>query len=172
MLAIALSGCSKVESDTRPAFTLDASKPFVIELGRGSGWHGLDIVTVNQTGAVELRRIASDGSVEGASLQLSGSQVKELVDLVNSSHLTAMGRSYSDPNVEDGTQWVLWIQQSPSEKSIYFNNSFPGKITGFADQLDAELQKAGLSGVSWTPVAKQQAADEQKALWARIEPAK
>ena len=45
ILAMLLSGCDRritrrstvVEPDTRPAFVLNASKPFVIEFGRGSG---------------------------------------------------------------------------------------------------------------------------------------
>jgi hypothetical protein len=47
MLAAFLVGCDNtrtqsVQPDTRPAFVLDPSKPFVIEFGRGSGLHGLD----------------------------------------------------------------------------------------------------------------------------------
>jgi len=157
-----------VEPDTRPAFVLDASKPFVIELGRGSGMYGLDVVKISQTGAVELQRIVGGQHVERASVQLSGAALTELVDRVNSRRMTSMGRSYSDPGMADGTQWVLWVQQVPLEKSIYFNNAFPGEITGFASRLDALLQNAGVNKASWTPLPKQQGIDEQVALWARI----
>jgi hypothetical protein len=181
ILAIVLCGCSKrgttaavgrptvVEPDTRPAFALDVSKPFVIELGRGSGLSGLNVVKVSETGVVELHRIAGGANLETTSLRLSDARVKELANLVNSRRLTGMGRSYSDPRVADGTQWVLWIQQLPSEKSIYFNNAFPGEITGFADRLDALLQEASMANASWTPVPEKQGRDEQAALWARIE---
>lgn len=181
ILAIALCGCSDggatgpstvVEPDTRPAFVLDASKPFVIELGRGSGLHGLDVTKVSETGAVELHRIAGGQNVETATLRLSDVQVKELVDLINSQRLTSMGRSYTAPGVADGTQWVLWVRQAPSEKSIYFNNAFPNEITSFAGRLDALLQGAGSGTASWTPVPEQQGIDQQAALWARIQPAR
>ena len=182
ILAIALGcGCSKrganggfggsthVEPDTRPAFVLDASKPFVIEFGRGSGQEGLGVVKVTETGEVALHRIADGARIESASLRLSDAQVRELTSVVNSSQLTRMGRSYST-DIQDGTQWVLWIQQSPLEKSIYFNNAFPQDITAFADRLDAMLQQAGLSAASWTAVPEKQGRDEQDALWARIQP--
>jgi hypothetical protein len=170
ILVVFLIGCDKgtVEGDPRPAFAIDPSKPFVIELGRGSGMNGLDIVKVDQTGAVELARIAGGQNVESASLRLSSGDTAALVGLVNTNHLTGMSRTYADPRVADGTQWVLWIEQSPSEKAIYFNNSFPSQITAFASELDALLQKAGLKTAKWTPVPKQQGIDQQKALWARI----
>ena len=173
ILAVFLAGCdgcggSSVEPDSRPAFVLDASKPFVIELGRGSGMRGLDVVRVRETGLVELYRIAGGQNVESASLRLSNADVATLVGLVNSQRLTGMGRTYSDPNVADGTQWILWIEQPPSTKSIYFNNSFPDQITAFAKGLDALLHGAGLATVAWTPVPRQQGREHQAALWARI----
>ena len=172
ILAMLLSGCTAVEPDSRPAFVLDASKPFVIEFGRGSGWHGLDVVKISKTGSVELHRTENRPNAETATLQLSAADVKKVVDQLNSCQLTSLGRSYSDPGVQDGTQWILWIQQSASEKSVYFNNAFPAPINAFAGGLDAVLQNAGLSNVSWTPIPKQQGIDQQKALWARIQPAK
>ena len=80
-----------------------------------------------------------------------------------------MGRMYSDPNIADGTQWVLWIQQAPSERAIYFNNSFPSQINAFAGSLDAILQGAGLASASWTAIPKEQGTAEQKALWGRLQ---
>ena len=182
IIAIVLIGCSDdrktilpavvIDSDTRPAFTLDVSKPFVIEFGRGSGWHGLDVIKIDGTGAVELHRIASGANIEAAWLRLSDAQKKELADLVNAQRLTSMGRTYTQPDVADGTQWVLWIQQMTMEKSVYFNNAFPTEIKAFAAGLDGLLENAGLSKASWTLIPNQQGIDQQAAVWARIQPAK
>jgi hypothetical protein len=179
ILAVFLVGCdggntstSAVETDTRPAFVLDPPRPFVIEFGRGSGLHGLDVVKVDHTGLVQLSRIADGQNVESASLQFSSADVATLVGLVNKNQLTDMGRTYSDPRIADGTQWVLWIEQSPSQKSIHFSNSFPNQITAYANGLDGLLQKVGLSAAKWSPLPAQQGMDQQKELWARIEPAK
>jgi hypothetical protein len=174
ILAALLIGCdggplsrTRTEPDTRPAFVLDPSKPFVIELGRGSGRSGLDIVKVNNTGAVEMTRVTRGQNTESASLQFSSADVATLVGLVNANQITSMGRTYSDPGVDDGTQWVLWIEQPPSAKAIYFNNSFPSQITAYANGLDALLQKNGLSTARWSPMPKQKGIDQQNALWAR-----
>jgi len=180
--AIIVLGCSKgpgsgrsivVAPSTRPAFTLDASKPFVIELGRGSGLYGLDTVKLTEDGTVELHRIKSfRPNLETTSLKLLPGQLKELIDLVNSNHITGMGASYSDPGIMDGTQWVLWIKQTPFEKAIYFNNAFPGEITDFASRLDAVLAAAGLSGASWTAVPEKEGTAQQMAIWDKIKSGK
>jgi hypothetical protein len=181
ILAAFLVGCDRDTSktstqtekpDTRPPFVLDPSKPFVIEFGRGSGLQGLDIVKVDDTGEVKLSRTEGRQNAECTSLLLSSADVAAVVRLVNTNQLSSMGRVYSDPRIADGTQWVLWIEQSPSRKSIYFNNSFPNQITAFANGLDGLLQKAGLNAAKWSPLAAQQSKDQQQALWSRIKPAR
>lgn len=172
ILVVILNGCdggNTVTPDTRPAFILDPSNPFVIELGRGSGWNGLDIVKVQETGAVQITRFEGRPMTETASLQLSSADVATLIGLVNTNHLTKMGRMYSNPHIHEGTQWVLWIEQSQSQKAIYFNNSFPNQIIEFRNGLDALLQKAGLATAKWTELPAPQADAQQKTLWARIE---
>lgn len=160
---------NKVDPDPRPAFVLDPSKPFVIEFGRGSGWNGLDIVKLDNNGAVQLTRYEGRPIAESASLKLTAADVTALVDLVNKQKLTSMGRAYYNTAIDDGTQLVLWIEQSHSQKAIYFSNSFPDQIIAFSSGLDAWLDKAGLSTVTWHKFPKTQADIQQKALWARTE---
>jgi hypothetical protein len=157
-----------VEPDTRPAFVLDASKPFVIELGRGGGLDGYDIVKFDQSGKLELTRRTASGDYDLAALQLTNDEVQALVQLVKTNQLTSMGRMYSDPHIADGSQWILWIEQQPAEKSIYFNNAFPAQITALADGIDALLDKADRQTVSWLPDPEGSA--KQSALSARIRP--
>jgi hypothetical protein len=173
ILAVIVSGCGRgTNPSPRPSFVLDASKPFVVELGRGSGWRGLDIIRIDQTGSVEMQRVGRDANMESAALRLPAADIEKLVDLINAHQLTSMARTYSDPGVADGTQWVLWIQQSPADKSIYCNNAFPKQITAFAGDLDALLQTAGAGSVVWSAVPRQKALDQQSALWDRIRSAK
>lgn len=158
-----------VEADTRAPFVLDPSQPFVIELGRGSGQSGLDIVKIDETGAVQLSRSEGRPHPETAALQLSSTALATLVGSVHSHTLTSLGRSYSDPRIADGTQWVLWIEQPPLKKSTYFNNAFPVQITAFASDLDGLLHNAGLGTAKWTALSAPAAASQQQALWARME---
>lgn len=173
ILAVIVSGCGRgTNPSPRSSFVLDASKPFIVELGRGSGWRGLDIVRIDQTGSVELQRVKQDASIESAALRLSAAGIKKVVDLINARQLTSMAHTYSDPGIADGTQWVLWIQQSPEDKSIFFNNAFPKQITAFAGDLDALLQTAGAGKAIWSAVPRQRTMDQQLALWDRIRSAK
>jgi hypothetical protein len=160
---------STVTPSTQPAFTLQAGKPFVFELGRGSGLGGLDIVEVHETGVVRLQRGTHPPLVESTSLNLTPAQVTELVMLVNDQPLTRLGAVY-DGKISDGTQWVLWIRQGPFVKSVYFNNAFPGEITTVADRLDATLQAAGLQRAKWSAVPGTAGRDYEKALWSRVAP--
>jgi hypothetical protein len=166
------SSRTMIEPDTRPAFVLDPSRPFVIEFGRGSGMNGLDVLKVSESGLVDLHRRTPSADVERAVLQLPPADVKALADVVNARRITHMGRAYSEPGIADGTQWVLWIEQPPSEKSIYFNNAFPAEIKDFAGTLDNMLARAGLNRTTWKTVSPEQGEDQQKALWARIQPAR
>lgn len=156
-----------VTPSTQPAFVLDPGKPFVFELGRGSGWHGLDIVEVRETGVVRLQRGENRPQAQSTSLNLSPAQVAELVTLINRKGLTDLGAVY-DGHTNDGTQWVLWIRQGSSEKSVYFNNAFPSAITTVADQLDSLLQSAGLPQAKWSAVPGTAGRDYQMALWNRV----
>lgn len=168
-----LVGCDHVthvvEPDTRAAFVLDPTKPFVIELGRGSGLNGLDIVKVDETGTVLFTRFEGRPKPETASLQLSNAELASLVSLVNTNQITSMGRTYTDPAIADGTQWVLWIEQPQSQKSIYFNNAFPSPIVEFSEGLNTLLHDAGAPDVTWQVLPEDEALKQQHELWARIE---
>lgn len=157
-----------------PAFTIDHTQPFWLEFGRGSGWHGLNTVKVDQTGRVVLHRMKSDRqqdvtvlSWEVATLQLSPEELAEVLKAVESNGLMGLRKEYQK-DIHDGTQWVLWIKQGEREKSVYFNNNFPGSITAFAEQLDAILARAGLDKVTWQPVPERASRQHERELWDSI----
>jgi hypothetical protein len=174
-VAFAVVGCSgRVEKDDRPVFTIDRAQPFWLEFGRGSGWHGLDTVKLDQTGRVVLHRMKSERqqdvtvlSWEVATLQLPPEAVAEVLKAVDSNDLMGLHKAYHE-NIADGTQWVLWIKQGEGEKSVYFNNSFPRAITAFAEQLDAILARGGLGAVAWQPVPDRESRQHEKELWDSI----
>lgn len=163
-------GCSDFTSvpDDRSSFEIDANKPFVIEFGRGSGMHGLDIIRVDHSGQANLTRFERRATPDSTTLQLTDQQVKKVIAFANTSRLTSLAKSYMT-NVEDGTQSVLWIEQGTSQKAIYFNNAFPKEITTFADQLDGILNEAGLPNATWTAAPIEEAKERHAALWKRVE---
>jgi len=172
----AAAGCSgRVEKDDRPAFTIDRTQPFWLEFGRGSAWHGLDTIKIDQTGRVVLHRMNSTRqenvevlSWEVGSLQLPPEGVAEVVKAVESDGLMGLQKAYRHENVADGTQWVVWIKQGEQEKSVFFDNRFPPAITRFAEHLDAVLERAGLDKVEWQPVPERESRQHERELWDSI----
>lgn len=163
-----------VVKDDRVPFGIDRSQPFWVEFGRGSGWHGLNTVKIDQTGRVVVHQMRSEQQEnvirtrwEVATLQVPAETVAEVVGAVESHHLMALHKAYHE-DIADGTQWVLWIKQGEREKSVYFNNNFPREITAFASQLDAILTHAGLSAAVWQPVPDQDARQHERELWDSI----
>lgn len=163
-------GCSG-----RPALRIDPTQPFRIEFGRGSGWHGLDTIKIDQGGSVVLHRAkreqrdgANHQSWETTTIQLQPDAVADVVKAVDANNVLGLNKAYH-ANIHDGTQWVLWIKQGNREKSVYFNNSFPREITEFAKQLDGILANAGLERAVWKPVPTGEARPHEREIWDSIE---
>jgi hypothetical protein len=165
------TGCSgRIETDDRPPFEIDPAQPFRLELGRGSGWHGLDTVRIDQNGTVVLHRhrlVDQEATWETAGFLLSQDRLAEVLSAVETNGLAHLHRAYH-ADVQDGTQWVLWIKQGEREKSVYFNNSFPRSITGFAEQLDEILVETGLNSLVWQLVPPTEHRKHERELWDSI----
>jgi hypothetical protein len=157
---------ARLEKDDRLPFRLDPEKAYRIELGRGSGWHGLDIVKFSQDGSVVLH--SHRGTIwYTATMHLPEQAAGQVFQAVEDNQLLGMERAYH-ANVADGTQWVLWIKQGNNEKSVYFNNHFPKGIIGFANALDTLLSGNGVGSVSWRPVRSWSSRNHEKELWNSI----
>jgi hypothetical protein len=161
----------RVEIDHRPPFRIDHSMPFVIELGRGGGWRGLDTVKLDENGNVVLHRWSSERKAEAvyrhwetATLRLTDETVKKMLQAIEANSLMSLHAAYH-ANVHDGTQWVFWANQGSNEKSVYCNNYFPNEMTQFAGRLDQILSDAGLDFVQWTAVPDGEGRRHERDLW-------
>jgi len=121
---------SKVVKDDRPPFRLDPVKPWRIEFGRGSGYHGLDTVKLDQGGHLVLHRLGSRGW-ETAAVDLQADVVAQVLEAVEANRLLELDKAYH-ADLKDGTQWVLWVRQGEQEKAVYFDNHFPDQIVCIA----------------------------------------
>jgi hypothetical protein len=155
---------AKVEKDSRPSFHIDPNKPYRIELGRGSGWHGLDTLKISEDGKVVLHR--HQGTWYKATMKLPGESLAKVLQAVEENQLLGLHKAYH-ADVADGTQWVLWLSQGEKEKSVYFNNHFPKEIIRFAASLDAVLADSGSGNLTWYPVLGG-GRDHEKELWDSI----
>lgn len=152
----------RVEKDTRPSVQIDPKKPCRIEFGRGSGWHGLDTITISEDGTVVLH--VQRATWYKATMQLTGESLAKVWQAVEDNHLLKLHKAYHG-DVADGTQWVLWIKQGQEEKATYFNNHFPKEVVNFASSLDAILAEGGAENLNWGPTGSR---DHEKELWDSI----
>ena len=185
--AVSLFGCShsdhtakvpEVESfplirereDTRPPMQFNIDKTYRLEFGRGSGWHGLDTIKIDDSNQVTLHRLREENGVlhwEHTEVDLTASDKQEIGQLIVDLGIPKMKRSYH-ADVHDGTQWIFWIVQNGHEKSIYFNNHFPKEIQSFALAIDEKLKDAGIEEVQWRRVPDDQERQHEKAIWKSI----
>jgi len=173
LFAATIAACGKdhpldrVEPAKTEAFSVDLGKDFHFELGRGSGLDGLDTVAFGRDGKVTLFRQHPQGSWQTTSLELSAEALARIFDEVKSQEIMKMPAAYH-ANVQDGTQWVLWIRQDEKSKAIYFNNYFPAEVRRLAERLDRELAAAGIAGAPWKELSKTKVREHEKALWSSI----
>ena len=161
---------SSSKADDRPRMSFDPQEPYRLEFGRGSGWHGLDTVAI-EDGKVVLHRLKEDGKETyvwlTGTLPISIDATERIAKTIRRLNLLKMDRSYH-AEVNDGTQWIFRLSQDGQEKSIYFDNHFPRAIQDFAVSLDKELAKAGIDEIKWSQVPKAEVRDHEKDLWESI----
>lgn len=158
---------SRTSPSKTPAFTVDPIKDFHFELGRGSGWMGLDTIAFGRDGVVTLHKQLPEARWQTATLKLDAAAVGRIFKAVRTEGIMKMAAAYH-AEVNDGTQWVLWIKQADHTKAIYFNNHFPQAVRRLAKVIDTELDAAGLATVRWKKVPTKQFRLHEKPLWNSI----
>ena len=135
---------------------------------------GLDTVKVLQDGTVTLhrRKRLLDGQEghshwETATLHLPAESLARVLDAVEKNRLLTLDPVY-DGGLTDGIQWVFWFRQG-QEKSVYFNNRFPGAIVRFAEALDTILVESGSENADWHDVPDADGRKHERELWESIE---
>lgn len=165
------SAVVSVVLNDRPVFYLDPARPWRIDLGRGSGLHGLETVTLDQSGRVLLYRYTDeydDTRVgtrwETAADVLPREAVASVLSVAASTQLTLLNREYHAP-VADGTQWVLRIRQGEHNKAVYFNNHFPDTVVRFAARLDEVIATNVGRRLRWRAVPADAPPGPASELW-------
>jgi hypothetical protein len=148
-LLLFFGGC--ILESAEPQKSIDPDQPYRIELGRGSGWHGLNTIRITEDGTATLFRLVTEHRkasihqyTETTEVELPADVVVEILAAVDESGVMELDRQYH-AEVHDGTQWVLLVQQGDWEKSVYCNNRFPKPMVRFAESLDAILDPNGVS---------------------------
>lgn len=163
---------SSVVKDDGPAWRIDPGKPWRMEFGRGSGWHGLDTIELDREGRVVFHRLRHNQedvlSWQTATAQLPPDAVVKVLEAVESHRLLELDKEYH-ADVHDGTQWVLWVRQGDRQKTVYFNNHFPDAILRFAESYDEIIAGTIGPGLQWRAVPRARGRDHERPLWASIQ---
>ncbi len=161
-------GCDK--SGSSGMFHLDASKSFVVVLGKGSAMRGLETINIDENGSVQIHRLKDSrtNTWEHATMSLSPDLKHSLTNAIADNKLVALNEKYQDRNIKDGSQWILSIRQGITRKTVYFDNQFPSQIVRFAEELDRIIETAGINKAHWEQVDTIQSRNHETELWNAI----
>ena len=165
-----LSPLVETDPDIATEWEFDPAVPFTLDFGRGSGLQGLDTITVTNLGEVTLHRLRNrfaDGFWETSAFTLSPDETTQIGREIARLNLQDVPKAYH-ADISDGTQWVLWIRQGQSQKSVYFNNHFPEAIRNFAERID-QILKIDYRELSWNRVPKELIGKHDEEIWKSIE---
>jgi hypothetical protein len=171
--ALAMSGCedrqgisrplTRVEQDDESAMLFDAERAFQLRLGRGSGWHGLETIAIEPSGATTMYR-GENVEWETATMMLDAEALAAIGRAVADEEIARMHREYHG-DVVDGTQWVLVLTQGERVKRVYFNNHFPSGVVRLAEVVDREASRCGAGNLTWESVPEERAREHEIGFW-------
>ncbi len=162
----------RIVEDSTPPFQIDPTSPFVIGLGRGSGWHGLNTVYITEEGKATLHRPFIRHEADGGQrliwktgeLQLSEETIQEVIETLSTYHLFTLHRGYY-ANALDGAQWTFFLRQGRHGKFVYCDNHFPDNLVVFAEWLETLLMQHGLDTIQWETVPEENERKHEQEFW-------
>ncbi len=152
--------------EARLPFAVPVDDGFELMLGRGSGWHGLDVFKIDGQGKATYSLRGKDGLVRWRFVA-ARTDLQALVDFINANNIVGLGRTYTNPHIADGTQWVLLLKTKGLAKSVYCDNVFPGTVTKLAQFID---DKFPLSLNAEKEVVPPKEPSDEQELWKSIHP--
>ena len=97
----------------------------------------------------------------------SRTDLQALVDFVNVNNIVGLGRTYKNPRIADGTQWVLLLKTKGLTKSVYCDNVFPDAVNKLAEFIN---DKFPVFLSTETEVVSPKEPSEEQELWKSIHP--
>ncbi len=134
---------SKEEQDATRITALDGDT-FFLRLGVGSGWHGLNVFTMDAVGA--CRFVALPDGKKSVVIAFTGTADfrKAVIAQILDHGIGTMGKSYSAA-VADGSQWILHFGDAHGSKTIYLDNFFPKPVVTLTELVNAEVDRNALA---------------------------
>ncbi len=146
---------------------IPADEKFDLQFGRGSGWHGLDLLRITSDGRAEYEYQADHGEWRRKTFVVPEHQLTKLRQEITELNPWGMDRAYHR-NVADGTQWCFLVRIDGKSKSVYFDNNFPNAIRRFADVIDQTVLVPFADPVEAEVVPQRHHRKHEKEIWASI----
>jgi hypothetical protein len=167
LLLTAIATYIIIEPIGAPPF-IPRDEKFDFQLGRGSGWHGLDLLRITSDGvAVYEYQTKLGGGWERKTFLVDRARLDALSDTINNLRIKDLKRAYHG-NVADGTQWCLLISIDGDTKSVYCDNNFPGPIRSLAKFVDETILEPLAGPVVAETVPERHYREHEKEIWASI----
>jgi hypothetical protein len=142
----------QITTDSQPAWNIDRSEPYIIELARGGGPDGMDRIWIDDACTVNFHRLDhQQNRREMGTLQVPPETLDEILNAVEAGGLMRLHSAYVDAKIADGPEWRFRAQQAGQTKVVHCANYFPTAMTDFAQELDRILLAAGSARVTWAP---------------------
>jgi hypothetical protein len=141
---------------------------FEFQFGRGSGWHGLDVVRITSDGSASYEYQSESDVWRRKVFEIDADVLEALREKINSVNVMDMQRSYSNPSIADGTQWCLLVRIDGRTKSVYFNNKFPDEIRNLAAFVDETILEPFADPVDAVTVPSWHHRKHETPLWTSI----
>ena len=126
--------------------------------------NGAQLVSLtNQKISLEIRQ-----EWEKANLTLSDAGFKQILESVYQLKLFELKNNYYNPDILDGTQWILRIKKDGVNKAVYFNNKFPAAIKEFSKLVDEVLKNDSKASLIWSHVDLEENGQHDDELWSLI----
>jgi hypothetical protein len=121
--------------------SIENAKDFLFILGQGSGWHGYDVLKVDDNGTCEATFGGErTGKWRRAKFSLTSNELTQLQKKLVELDVFALKRAYHNTSICDGTQWFLKIQGGGKRKAVYCNNYFPSVMTNLSNFVEQQIK--------------------------------
>ena len=147
--------------------TLPPDSKFEFQFGRGSGWHGLDLLRITSNGQAEYEFQTTAGEWRRKTFLVPEKQIVDLREAINDLGILDLRKSYHG-DVADGTQWCLLIKEEGKARSFYFDNSFPAPIQKLADFVDRTILEPFADPIEGKLVPARHHREHEKEIWASV----
>jgi len=160
-----LGACRRLVEEAGPPFAFAPGAAYRLRLGWGDALDGLETIEIAADRTARLVRRTATGWVT-AVVALNDAQSAAVTGAIQHWRVPQWLRVYMDPDVNDGEQWLLCLEQSGAVHTSYCSNHGPAERDAFRAAL---LELVVPAASAWTALPDAQRRDGDRELWHAID---